>query len=219
MLSDNFWKILFILVLLWGIVFWWKSYQEKSAFRASASELAELIAFDEENQPRDMEEAQGRFIQAITLLHNAEQEGIAIDLLVNAANEYNELSKDGGLARMIFSGLFQSLKNANELGIFTDDSLWDLQDGQAVPITKGPFEGEKIAISHHVPPSIGTGAQYFIGNFVLVPESVAAASSDLELTENLYNTSIKLLSADIIAGDEAKAIKDNFYLQRERNRR
>ena len=219
MLSDNFWKILFILILLAGLVFWWKDYRGKSAFKANASELAGLIALDEENQPRDMEEAQGRFIRAIELLHNAEQDGHTLDLLVNAANEYNDISTDSGLARMISSGLFQSLKNAEDLGIFTDDSHWDLQDGQPVPITRGPFEGEDIAISHLVPPSLGPGAQYFVGNFVLVPESVAAASGDFELTENLYNTSIELLSADLIEGGEAKAIKDNFYLQRDRNRR
>ena len=45
MIADNFWKILFILIICTGLAFWWKSYREDSAFKHNASELADHIAY------------------------------------------------------------------------------------------------------------------------------------------------------------------------------
>ncbi len=53
---------------------------------------------------------------------------------------------------------------------------------------------------------------------MIVPASVAALNQDLELTEKILNTAIKLANADIIKPEAAKAVKDNYYLQRERNK-
>ena len=53
---------------------------------------------------------------------------------------------------------------------------------------------------------------------ILVPESVANLTRDLELTENVLNTSIKLANADIITSEAAAAIKDAYYLQRQKTK-
>lgn len=218
MISDNFWKILFVLMLLGGLVFWYKSHRSKAAFNNAASELAALIDFDEESMPHDDAEAQERFIKAITLLYHMEESGMDTSLLLTAAHKNNEVTSDSGHARLIDSSLYESLAHAKNFGIFNDDSIWDLEEGRAVKIVEGPFKGENIAVTYFVPPAIAEGARLFLGNFVLVPESVAAASQDIELTELLHLTSTKLANANIITAGEAKAIKDNFYLQRKRSR-
>jgi hypothetical protein len=218
MISDNFWKILFILMVLTGLVFWYKNYKENTSFNNTASELADLIIFTPETLPRNEEEAQQRFIKAVTLIEMAEQDRIDTSLLLEAAFEYNDIGIDSAEAGLVRNALFDSQANGKKLGIFNQESMWDLQDGQPVEIVNGPYKGEKIAIALHVPASIGEGAQLFLGNMVLVPESVAAISSDLILTEDVYNTSIKLANASVISNDAAKVIKENYYLQRERNK-
>ena len=49
MIADNFWKIIFILIVLTGLVFWFKNNRENRNFKANASELADLVSFEEEN--------------------------------------------------------------------------------------------------------------------------------------------------------------------------
>jgi len=63
MISDNFWKILFLLMVFTGLWFWFKNHSEKNVFKRSASELADLIAFSEDTLPRNDAEAEQRFIR------------------------------------------------------------------------------------------------------------------------------------------------------------
>ena len=158
MISDNFWKILFILMVLTGLVFWYKDHTEQVTFKRTATELADLIAFTEETLPRNEEEAHQRFIKAITLVNDAEEAGIDTGLLVDKAFDYNELSNDGAQANLIRNAIFDSQNSGKKLGIFNEDALWDLRDGQAVEVMKGPYKGEKIAICQRVHSSIGEGA-------------------------------------------------------------
>ena len=218
MISDNFWKILFLLMVFTGLGFWFKNHSEKNAFKRSASELADLIAFTEDTLPRNDDEAEQRFIRAVTLLHDAGEREIDSGELLDAAFEYNGISRDGAEASLVKESLFDSLGSANKLGIFNPESIWDLQDGQPVEIAEGPYKGEDIAVARIVLPEIGAGARYFPGNMLIVPASVAAINRDLELTEKVLNASIKLANANIISSDAAKAIKENYYLQRERNK-
>ncbi|MGI9244847.1 MAG: hypothetical protein ACR2RV_28850 [Verrucomicrobiales bacterium] len=218
MISDNFWKILFVLMVVAGLVFWFRDYSEKTAFKRSASELADLIAFDEETLPRNDEEAHGRFIKSLTLIHEANTEGTESTTLLDAAFEYNGISRDGAEAILIRECLLDGLDNAKKLGIFNNETIWDLQDGQMVKIPEGVYKDESIGVTNFVHPDIGPGARLFLGNMMLVPASIAALNRDLELTEKVLNTSIKLANADIIQPDAAKAIKENYYRQRERNK-
>ena len=218
MISDNFWKILFILMVLIGLVFWFKNHTEKTKFKNTASELADLIAFDEENQPDTDEEARTRYVKAVALVNEADESGIDTTLLLEAAFDYNGISADGAEAALVRSSLFDSQANGRKLGIFNEEAYWELRDGQLVEITTGPYKGENIAVALQVPASIGKGASRFLGNMVLVPESVANLAQDLELTENVLNTSIKLANADIITSEAAAAIKDAYYLQRQKTK-
>jgi hypothetical protein len=218
MISDNFWKILFLLMVFTGLGFWFKSHSEKTSFKRTASSLADLIAFTEETLPRDDAEAQERFIKAVTLIHDAGESGIDRTELLDAAFAYNEIGRDGAEAILVRESLFDSLDNANKLGIFNNETIWDLQDGQAVKIAEGPYAGENIAVALIIRPDIGEGARFFPGNMLIVPASIAAINRDLELTEKVLNTSIKLANANVISADAAKAIKENYYLQRDRNK-
>ncbi len=141
MISDNFWKILFLLMVFTGLGFWFKNHSEKTAFKRSASELADLVAFSEESLPRNDEEAHGRFIKAVTLLHEASAEGIDNGLLLDAAFEYNGIGRDGAEAILVRDSLQDSLDNARRLGFINNETIWDLRDGQNVKISEGALCG------------------------------------------------------------------------------
>lgn len=216
MIADNFWKIIFILIVLTGLVFWFKNHREKSNFKGTASQLADLVTFDEESRPRNAAEAQERFYSAIALIHDSAESGIDTEELFAAAFEYNDISNDGAEGSMVRNGLMEARGTAEKLGVLADDGIWTLRDGKAPTITAGPFKGEAAEITLHVPASIAPDAELFIGNFVLVPASVAAVARDLEVTEDVLHSSSKLFNAEIISREQNKAIKDAYYLQKER---
>jgi hypothetical protein len=219
MISDNFWKILFILMLLTGLGFWYKSSTERKAFKITTSQLADLVSFTEETLPRNDEEAHQRFIRAVSLVYEAEQQGTErARQLLDATFDYNEISKDGAKANLIRNAILDSVSSCRKLGVFNEESYWDLQDGQAVEITEGPYTGEKITVTHRVPPSIAPGARLFLGNFLIVPESIAAVSRDVELTQDVVYTSTKLANAEIISDAEALLIKQNRPQHNAKNR-
>ncbi len=218
MIADNFWKIIFILLVLTGLVFWFKSHRENSTFKATASDLADIITFEEKARPRNEAEAQERFYKAIALVHDAEVSGISMEELFAAAFEYNDIGNDSSEARMVRNELLAARSTAEKLGLLADDGIWRLRDGEAPKITAGPFKGEKAVITRHVPASIAPEANLFMGNFVLVPESVAAVAMDLEITEDVVHTSSELWNAEIITKEQNKAIKDSFYAQKARTK-
>lgn len=215
MISDHFWKILAVLALLIGGFFWYKNYSESRTLSNLSMELAEFIAFTPETIPEDDEEAHSRFLKAIALVYNARESGTDVGLLADGALTHNELKLSGSRAGMIRKAIFEAEKQGRELGIFNEASIWDLQDGQKVKITEGPYAGDEIAILRRVPASVAKGAEFFPGNFVLVPESVAAMSQDLVITEDVRNASGVLAAADVISAAEANLIKKHFYRYRD----
>ena len=216
MIGDHFWKTVLALFLLAGLGFWFHNYQKNRAFGGLTMDLAELISFTDDTMPADEEEAQQRFIKAFTLIHNSREEGEDPGLMFDSAFKYNETSTSGSKASLIRRAIYAAEAQGKKLGIFNEESIWDLQDGQLVKIVEGPFSGEKIAILRSVPASIAKRAEFFIGNFVLVPESVAAVSQDLVITENLYNASSELAAAEVITPATAKLIKTQYYKHRNR---
>ncbi|MFT4547881.1 MAG: hypothetical protein ACI8XO_002306 [Verrucomicrobiales bacterium] len=218
MISDHFWKFILFLILTTCLIFWYRDYEEKRATNNLVWELADLVSFTAETRPSTLGEAHSRFVKAVTLLHTNRMGGAKVNELLDAVFENNGLSIDGAKANLIRHALLDSEKIAKELGVFNEDSIWDLEDGHLVKITNGPFAGENFAIVHRVPATIGKGAEFFIGNFLIVPESVAAVTQDFVLTEDVLSTAFKLSAAEVLRKEDANLIKKNYSLQRESNK-
>ena len=75
MLIDQFWKILFVILVATGCWFWWKSNSKKKAYKAQVAELAHLIDVREGALPKTPEKAEVHTFQAVGILLRMAQQG------------------------------------------------------------------------------------------------------------------------------------------------
>jgi len=216
MIADNFWKFLAAVLVVAGLVFWFKTRSTKRDFNNTALEMAEMVAYGDDTKPRNQRESDERFIKAVALLHYADQNEMERAKLFAAVHEENGFSPEGGHARLINSRLEESLATCRKLGILDDETSRDLDEGVKVKINSGPYKGEKITITQHVPPSVGANAEFFAGNLLIVPESIAFASENLVVTDKMREVAEKLRNAEIITEGEMKTIKDALGIMRKR---
>ncbi|MFP6874473.1 MAG: hypothetical protein VCA55_13315 [Verrucomicrobiales bacterium] len=176
MLLDQFWKIIFVILLCAGFIFWYKYRSGKKNQTLLIDELAELITAEEKTaSPIAEKKIRKRFYKSIDILRQIEEnmgDKFEINAVISRAIESSGLS--GKFPEDAVADTFElNYQQAKGFGLLDDDdAISRLEQGLTPKIKDGHWAGETAEVGYHIIPSINTSIENHIANRVLLPSSI-----------------------------------------------
>ena len=176
MILDQFWKIIFIILLGIGFSFWWKMKQSDKAHSFLIDELGELITTEIKSaSPTAEKKAQENFYKSIEIIRQIEEiigEDFEINQVISEAIETSDAS-DVFPRHEVADAFETNYDHARNFGLLDDDTaIARLEQGLEPVITQGNWIGETAVLGHFIVPSINNSLKYHIANRLLLPESI-----------------------------------------------
>ncbi len=207
MLAENFWKIIFVLLVGVGCWFWFQSASKKKKFERQIAGLAELIDPASVDAPRTAGEAERRTFQTVATLHEIVLRGGDDFNPREAADRAANMIADGKTATLLASRLVDNYNTAQELGALTDDGIFSMIDGAHAKITEGIWEGDYLEAAPIIPVDFDPVLAESLLNRTLVPESVRNAMAGADLTKLAYDHANSLHRAGVLDLSAYQAIR------------
>lgn len=176
MILDQFWKVIFLILLCVGFSFWWQHRKSQKAHQFLINELGELITVEvNPESPTSEKRAQENFYKSIDIIRQIEvimEEDFEINAVVNQAIQSTEAS--GKFSGNAVADSFEiNYDHAKSFGLLDDDAAINrLEQGLSPVIKKGHWTGETAVIGHFIVPSINSSIKNHIANRLLLPDSI-----------------------------------------------
>ncbi len=172
MLSSNWLKLLFVVVIAYGAYRWWDERETAARQEALVEELRGLLR---EHPGEGPEEAAVRSLFSIlALLQQPRPAGLedTAELIREAVRESSRLQRQ---AELLVEGLQENQRALEQLGLDNEEAALLLVVGRSPRIQSGPFAGETLAVGRRLSPLKAPEARFTLANLIVMPDSVAAA--------------------------------------------
>lgn len=172
MVSSNWLKLLFVVVLAYGAYRWWDERETAARQEALVGELRTLLR---EHPNEGPEEASVRSLFAILAqLQQPRPEGLedTAELVRQAVRESPRLQRQ---AELLVEALVENERALEQLGLDNQEAALLLLVGRSPRIASGPWAGETLAVGRRLSPLKAPEARFTLANLVVMPDSVAAA--------------------------------------------
>ena len=202
MLLDQFWKVIFLILLCIGFSFWWGFRKSQKTRSFLIDELGELItAKVKPESPKADKRAWERFYKSIDVLRQIEEimeEKFEINMVVDQALQSAESS--GKFPRnAVADSLEINYENAQSFGLLNDDAAINrLEQGLAPVITEGHWAGETAVVGYFIVPSINGSIKHHIANLLLLPSSINEMMKLEDFSRRVRNKANDFLRAKIL---------------------
>ncbi len=202
MLLDQFWKIIFVILLCTGFTFWWKYRAGKKSQTFLIYELAELITTEEKNaSPKAGKKTSERFYKSIDILRQIEEnmgDKFEINDVISRAIESSGLS--GKFPGNAVADSFElNYQHAKSFGLLdNDDAISRLEQGLTPKIQEGHWAGETAEVGYHIVPSINRSIENHIANRLLLPSSIKELMELEDFSRRVRNKADEFRRAKIL---------------------
>jgi hypothetical protein len=220
-LSEHFFKILLLIILIVGGNYFYKQHQEKTQWQETVSSYRDTLAEVSEATNADSDASQGNYWRFLMLVREY-QENVArgeekplpptkeassneapspakqLDWFLAGiiANESNDGFTPEQQIKM--DAIKTHLQTLDRLGVFEDQQNRQAMIKRNAPVArKGSFAGERLVLSHMIPPTIAPEAVHRIANYLIIPENAAALDAP-EVDQRMKEYGAKLKSAGLI---------------------
>jgi hypothetical protein len=202
MLLDQFWKIIFAILLCTGFTFWWKYRTGKKSQTILISELAELITTEEKNaSPKAGKKTRERFYKSIDILRQIEEnmgDKFEINEVIGRAIESSGLS-DKFPGDAVADSFELNYQHAKSFGLLdNDEAISRLEQGLTPEIKEGHWTGETAEVGYHIVPSINSSIENHIANRLLLPSSIKEMMELEDFSRRVRNQAYGFLKAKIL---------------------
>ncbi|MCP4850088.1 MAG: hypothetical protein GY899_19285 [Verrucomicrobiaceae bacterium] len=202
MILDQFWKIIFLILLCIGFSFWWGHRKSQKTKSFLIDELGELItAKVKTDSPKADKRAWERFYKSIDALRQIEEimgEKFEINMVIQEAIQSSEASEKFPV-NAIADSLEINYDNARSFGLLNDDAAINrLEQGLTPIITEGHWAGEKAVVGYFIVPSINGSIKQHIANFLLLPSSINEMMQFEDFSRRVRNKANDFLRAKIL---------------------
>ncbi|MED5585277.1 MAG: hypothetical protein VYB61_02890 [Verrucomicrobiota bacterium] len=176
MILDQFWKIIFVILLCIGFSFWWKMKKSQKAHTFLLDELGDLItAVVKPESPNAEKKFRERFYKSIEIIRQIEkilEEDFEINQIISEAIQRSEAP--GDFPRNAVADCFETnYEHARSFGLLDDDAaITRLEQGLAPVITQGNWAGETAVLGYFIVPSVNDSIKNHIANRLLLPGSI-----------------------------------------------
>jgi len=176
MILDQFWKIIFIILLGIGFSFWWKMKKSDKAHSFLIDELGELITTEiQPASPNAEKKTQENFYKSIEIIRQIEEiigEDFEINQVISDAIEISDAPES--FPRHAVADAFETnYDHARNFGLLDDDAaIARLEQGLKPVIAQGNWIGETAVLGHFIVPSINNSLKNHLANRLLLPESI-----------------------------------------------
>jgi len=202
MLLDQFWKIIFVIILCAGFTFWWKHRSGKKNQTNLIYDLAELITAEEKTaSPKAEKRIRERFYKSIDILRQIEEnmgDEFEIQEVISRAIESSGLS-DKFPPDEVADSFELSYQHAKSFGLLDNDkAISRLEQGLTPEINEGHWTGETAEVGYHIVPSINSSIEHHIANRLLLPSSIKELMELEDFSRRVRNQADKFRRAKIL---------------------
>lgn len=205
MLLDQFWKIIFLIILCTGFTFWWKYRAGKKSQNNLIYDLAELITAEEKTaSPNAEKKIRERFYKSIDILRQIEEnmgDKFIMKEVISRAFESSALSdKYPPRAVDAVTDSFElNYQHAKSFGLLDNDkAISRLELGLTPEINEGHWTGETAEVGYHIIPSVNSSIEHHIANRLLLPSSIKELMELEDFSRRVRNQADKFRRAKIL---------------------
>jgi hypothetical protein len=229
-LMDNFWKFLFLAILLVGGWFFWERLEQKKEWELKVTAFADRLETAKFDAKRDPKEVHADYW---TLLGKVKefQEAVNADRikpiqqkpkddetpsndpvswLLEQAYEKVGFSHDDPATRLSRQMLMENLDTCKQMGVWDDPKNLDLMlEGKAPKPTKSPMGNEPLVLMNKVSPQFAWEGRNHPANLQVVPAPVAVLMG-LEVDQELWTIAQRFANAGVIQ-KKSRDVMQRFF--------